>query len=250
MRASYDRACVFENICLNLPSGQLRYYRRPDSVRKPLFFDTSERELFDFKTKDGTMGFVNIFRDFDTPWSPFVVDTMCPAAAAPRTTFGLFATATRLDVLHDTAVPLWEPRGVVPDRPLWKKFMAAFLPAVTNHPVVDLIDYSVNASLSVPGADITDICFDELLVGGLVRRFIRGVDGDVANTTVSMEAALWNYFPHIKKQYYQINSVAELKADAADVALEQVDWRNSVSVVIDMERMRTLVEAAFEDMSL
>ncbi|KAJ3006621.1 hypothetical protein HKX48_009549 [Thoreauomyces humboldtii] len=193
-----ERACVFENICYNLPSGQFRFYRRPNSVPKPLFFDEVERELFDFHSKVGTAGLVAILHD--TPisqgtWSPTVHPGAYPNSGAPEKVvtlkglhmlfatwppddnlghllwedlLGAFAATVRLNIRDDNAVPIWI-RGDLPDRLLWRKFIAGFFPAVTSHSIVTLKDYVHAHSTALT----EDICFEELLAGGNIRRFIR-----------------------------------------------------------------------------
>ncbi|KAJ3149611.1 hypothetical protein HDU89_003664 [Geranomyces variabilis] len=335
-----ERACVFENVCYNMPSGQFRFYRRPDSVPKPLFFDEVERELFEFHSK-----------------------------VSPAGLLGVFAAMVRLNVRDDNAVPIWI-RGNLPDRPLWRKFIAGFFPAVTSHPIVTIESYAREHATEVT----ENICFDELMVGGNIRRFIRSaqhhnighepillefrdrvllkhqiapnllpkrhrivvshkkrgasgrtfanedemvaflkqtwptvqldvicfsdysiteqlqiftdttilithagggsamlpflpdgahaiildylaggggpvIDNDVPGHSVSMEGALWNYWPHVKKLYYQINSPEELRVDNPNIPLEAADWRSGVSIQIDMGRVKVLVEAAFENMA-
>ncbi|KAJ3212672.1 hypothetical protein HDU82_007750 [Entophlyctis luteolus] len=72
--------------------------------------------------------------------------------------------------------------------------------------------------------------------------------GTAAGHSISMEAPLWNHVPHVKKQYYQVWEAKDLVSDVPGKTVEECDWRYEVSTVVDLRRMDTLIEAAFEDM--
>ncbi|KAI8621953.1 hypothetical protein BC830DRAFT_1163288 [Chytriomyces sp. MP71] len=72
--------------------------------------------------------------------------------------------------------------------------------------------------------------------------------GTQPGTSVSMEAPMWNHFPHVKKLYYQVWKASDFVSDVPGKAIEELDWRYEASVNVDFERMDKLIEAAFEDM--
>ncbi|KAJ3028263.1 UNVERIFIED_CONTAM: hypothetical protein HDU68_002070 [Siphonaria sp. JEL0065] len=72
--------------------------------------------------------------------------------------------------------------------------------------------------------------------------------GTQPKTSVSMEAPMWNHFPHVKKLYYQVWGAADLVSDVPGKTVEEVDWRYEVSTKINLGRLDKLIEAGFEDM--
>ncbi|KAJ3389540.1 hypothetical protein HDU84_008651 [Entophlyctis sp. JEL0112] len=72
--------------------------------------------------------------------------------------------------------------------------------------------------------------------------------GSEAGHSISMEAPLWNHFPHVKKQYYQVWRASDFVSDVPGKSVEECDWRYEVSTLVDLERMDFLIQAAFEDM--
>ena len=73
--------------------------------------------------------------------------------------------------------------------------------------------------------------------------------GTKAGESVSMEAPFWNYWPHVKKLYYQVRSKEELRPDDPSKSLDDVSWRDETSVQVDLTRLEALLEMAFENMS-
>lgn len=73
--------------------------------------------------------------------------------------------------------------------------------------------------------------------------------GTKAGESVSMEAPFWNYWPHVKKLYYQVRTNESLKSDDPVKSLDEVSWRDEVSIQVDLSRLETLLEMAFEHMS-
>ncbi|KAI9334095.1 hypothetical protein BDR26DRAFT_1009801 [Obelidium mucronatum] len=374
IEARRDRICVFENVCYNVEGKSWNYYVRNDTQRKPILFDMYRGERFDF-WEEG-LGFVALsgFTQGLTDWGPIQV----PPTLPPKTTTSLknlhaiFHLAVHDDNLGHL---LWEEMGMLwysmirlnaystemiamhavnplPDRPLNKKFRAAFFKAFTPNDPVNLEEYMTEKSNS---GTIKDICFDQLLVGGNMLRFFqnygipqlnhrivitnktetlkKNIDGGLAknrgisnlnqvvswvksrypsvkvdvvewqklgikeqlellqsttvfitpcggvstllpflpegahaiiidyyerngdlwygtqpNTSVSMEAPMWNHFPHVKKLYYQVWGKDDLVSDVANKTVEEADWRYEVSTKINLERLEKLIEAAFEDM--
>ncbi|KAI8621861.1 hypothetical protein BC830DRAFT_1091919 [Chytriomyces sp. MP71] len=66
--------------------------------------------------------------------------------------------------------------------------------------------------------------------------------------SVSMESPFWNYWPHVKKLYYQIHGVEDLESDSDSKDLEEVSWREGVSYQIDLVRLAALTDQAFDGM--
>ncbi|KAJ1562811.1 hypothetical protein HK405_007397, partial [Cladochytrium tenue] len=171
----------------------------------PILFDSELGERTTFE-EDGH-GFVNlqIWRSF----APKLVDGASPAASNPDITVTLtrphflWATWARDDNLGHV---LWEELATIwltsarlnavatdlvamhgmddmPDRPLARKFRAAFGPAVAPGGLVSLHPYmlavATNATMSAlssmpgPRAPAQHVCFDELLAGGNVQRFVQ-----------------------------------------------------------------------------
>jgi hypothetical protein len=73
--------------------------------------------------------------------------------------------------------------------------------------------------------------------------------GTRAGESVSMEGPFWNYWPHVKKIYYQVRTRAELRSDDPSRSLDDVSWRDEVSVNINLERLELLLTMAFDNMS-
>ncbi|ORY43480.1 hypothetical protein BCR33DRAFT_262263 [Rhizoclosmatium globosum] len=66
--------------------------------------------------------------------------------------------------------------------------------------------------------------------------------GTRAGTSVSMEAPMWNYIPHVKKLYYQVWGPQDLVSDVEGKKVEDVDWRYEVSTKIDLGSWRGLLK--------
>ncbi|KAJ3071048.1 hypothetical protein HDU98_005899 [Podochytrium sp. JEL0797] len=192
--ARRERVCVFENVCYNLGTKDWAYYIRPDSSRKPILFDQSRGERFDFW--DEGLGFVALsgFTQGLTDWGPKVHASVSPAITSPDST----KTLTSLHALFHLAVHddnlghlLWEEMGALwydmirlnafstdlvamhaleplPDRKLNKKFRNAFFKALTPNEPVTMETYLDGFGKS---GVVKDVCFDELLVGGNMLRF-------------------------------------------------------------------------------
>ncbi|KAJ3097344.1 hypothetical protein HDU97_004922 [Phlyctochytrium planicorne] len=73
--------------------------------------------------------------------------------------------------------------------------------------------------------------------------------GSKAGESVSMEAPFWNYWPHVKKLYYQVRSKDELRPDNPAKSIDEISWRDETSVLVDLKRLSALLEQAFENMT-
>jgi hypothetical protein len=62
----------------------------------------------------------------------------------------------------------------------------------------------------------------------------------------SMEAAFWGHWPYLKKSYYQVRNSSDYRMDAKGYQ----DTRWYASVVVNMERIRELIDSSLEDMEL
>ncbi|KAJ3334792.1 hypothetical protein HDU91_002524 [Kappamyces sp. JEL0680] len=71
-----------------------------------------------------------------------------------------------------------------------------------------------------------------------------GSDDRLVNTrygeSVSMEASLWNVFPHVTKQYYQIMDASDIQPDFEGAT----NTRDDFSVVVDLNRIVFMVNQA------
>lgn len=77
----------------------------------------------------------------------------------------------RMNVLTMNVTAMHWPDNL-PDRPLAKKFRDAFFPAISSKPPVSFYPYI--DSIAGPVEDgLRNVCFDQFLVGGNVRRFVQ-----------------------------------------------------------------------------
>jgi len=61
--------------------------------------------------------------------------------------------------------------------------------------------------------------------------------------SASMDAGLWNYFPHIRKLYYQVRGLHDFEF----VPKNATDSRHDVTIVINMDRLKELIDTAIEN---
>jgi hypothetical protein len=70
--------------------------------------------------------------------------------------------------------------------------------------------------------------------------------------SISMDAALWGYFPHVKKLYYQVRLPSEyVKHEVQNRQLWQpihLDTRDYASVIVNMTKLQRLINQALENM--
>jgi hypothetical protein len=64
--------------------------------------------------------------------------------------------------------------------------------------------------------------------------------------SASMEGAFLNHFPHVRKQYYQVYGPQDYEFDYP----EATDARESASIIVNMTRLRLLINNALEEMTL
>ncbi|KAJ1563382.1 hypothetical protein HK405_002244, partial [Cladochytrium tenue] len=72
--------------------------------------------------------------------------------------------------------------------------------------------------------------------------------GTHSGQSVSMEAPFWNHWPHVKKHYYQVFSRDDIVPNNPGKSLDEVQFRDQTSVIVDTERLIRLIDAAFEEM--
>ncbi|KAI9351261.1 hypothetical protein BDR26DRAFT_850752 [Obelidium mucronatum] len=90
---------------------------------------------------------------------------------------GLYYAMARMDVLTDNLVALHHPWSL-PDRKLSIKFRNAFFSGISDTPPVNLREYihkQIMETPSISDKKNVDVCFEQLLVGGNMRRFLHGV---------------------------------------------------------------------------
>ncbi|KAI9340408.1 hypothetical protein DFJ73DRAFT_762619 [Zopfochytrium polystomum] len=403
-----ERGCSFENVCYNLESRTIQFYRRPGIPPRPVLFDAVKGERYQFE--DEGHGFVNL--QLWESFGPIMVDNICPAAATPDSTLVLtqphflwsnwarddnlghvlweeistiWYTMIRLNAFDPKVVAMHGLANDLPDRPLANKFRKAFFPAVLDTDPVSIHSYMrglaeerlFNGSSPAP---ITDICFDQLMAGGNMQRFVQrnfwhnqgheplfyglrgriidrfnltetvptshrilvtnktnsmyhddpaltnhrglhnlpevidaikarypsvplqvvqwdtlsvrdqislllsstlvvtppgGVSmllpflpegahaiifdylekednwfvGSLAGRSISMEAPFWNHWPHFKKSYYQVFSKEQMISDDPRRTLDEVSWRDEASIVVNIDKILGMVDAAFEEMA-
>jgi hypothetical protein len=82
----------------------------------------------------------------------------------------------RLNAYSKDTIAMHGPQAPLPDRPLAHKFRDAFFPALFNHPPVSMQPYLASL-LAASNSTVapTHVCFDQLLVGGNIRRFLQTV---------------------------------------------------------------------------
>jgi hypothetical protein len=66
--------------------------------------------------------------------------------------------------------------------------------------------------------------------------------------SLARDGRFWNYWPHIKRLYYQVYDTTDIEYDTPKSALLK-DTLNGASVIIKMERLKELVDSALEHMS-
>ncbi|KAJ3217117.1 hypothetical protein HDU67_008494 [Dinochytrium kinnereticum] len=402
-----ERVCVFENVCFDTDSKAFHFYQREDRPARPVLFESRLGEMTNFHHEDH--GFVAVKQLFwaavasehDT-FAPKIIRGKSPAAKPNSTVTlaplhvlwstwaqddnlghllweelaGIWYGMIRMNVLSENVTAMHWP-DTLPDRKLAVKFRNAFFPAISSRPPVTLYDYA--QELAKNGE--SHVCFDQLLVGGNVRRFLQRMawhnygqeplffslrgrilqsmglspyhipkahkivithktssnyhhesnykthrsiynidevtafikskypkvkvevvefkdmtvkeqlrlmttttvlitpaggismilpflpdgaqaiildylekeDSQLIGTrggeSVSMEAPFWNHWPHVKKLYYQIRSKEEMRSDDPTKSINEVSWRDEVSVSVNLERLEGLLEAAFEHMA-
>ncbi|CAF3882266.1 unnamed protein product [Rotaria sp. Silwood1] len=64
--------------------------------------------------------------------------------------------------------------------------------------------------------------------------------------SASMYAALWNYFPHIRKLYYQVRTVEDYVFDFPEAS----NTRHDASIKISMIRLKELIDTALQESTL
>ena len=62
----------------------------------------------------------------------------------------------------------------------------------------------------------------------------------------SMDAALFNYFPHFRKLYYQVRSASDYHLDFPNASNTRFD----ASIIINMTRLKELIDVAIEESSI
>ncbi|KAJ3352119.1 hypothetical protein HDU83_008302 [Entophlyctis luteolus] len=184
----------------------------PSETKFPtVLFDSSRGERVTFN-EDGH-GFVALWQttdifgaDMSNTWGPEVTQDPLPSFTNPKQTVtlhnlhavwslwayddnlghvlweemaGLFFAMSRMDVLTDDLIAMHYPSSL-PERKLSKKFRDAFFPAISSQSPVNLKDYIADilkqhAKQSPAAAAATNVCFDQLLVGGNMRRFLHSV---------------------------------------------------------------------------
>ncbi|KAJ3143138.1 hypothetical protein HK100_008257 [Physocladia obscura] len=191
-----ERACIFENVCYDLSKKEWAYHVRPDTPRKPILFDSSRGLQYDFWHEG--LGFIGLsgFTQGGTDWGPTIYQSQSPAVTSPANTLimekmhAIFHLAVHDDNLGHL---LWEEMGALwysmirlnaystdliamhalaplPDRPLNRKFRAAFFKAITPNDPVSLEPYLQTLASS---SAAQNICFDQLMVGGNMLRFFQ-----------------------------------------------------------------------------
>ncbi|KAJ3117518.1 hypothetical protein HDU96_006447 [Phlyctochytrium bullatum] len=88
----------------------------------------------------------------------------------------------------------------------------------------------------------------------IILDYLEKEDNDLVGTkageSVSMEAPFWNYWPHFKKLYYQVRSKTEMVSDDPSRSVDEVSWRDEVSIVVDLKRLGRLADQAFDAMAV
>lgn len=193
-----ERACSFENVCYKVDDRQIYFYRRKGLAR-PVLYDSVSGEKFDFI--DGDHGFVNL--NIWQSFGPHMQDGICPAASSPNTTLVLekthflwsnwavddnlghvlweeiatiWYTMIRLDAYADDVVTMHGLNEDLPNRPLAVKFRDAFLRAIVSTEPVSIHPYIqdlVTQHFTNHGIRLEHICFDQLLAGGSMQRFLQ-----------------------------------------------------------------------------
>ena len=72
----------------------------------------------------------------------------------------------------------------------------------------------------------------------------RALHGFQAGSSGSMEGALLNHFPHVRKQYYQVYGPQDYQFDYPGAS----DPREGSSIVVNMTRLQMLIDKALEEM--
>ena len=72
----------------------------------------------------------------------------------------------------------------------------------------------------------------------------RALHGFQAGSSASMEGALLNHFPHVRKQYYQVYGPQDYQFDYPGAS----DPREASSVRVNMTRLQILIDKALEEM--
>ncbi|KAJ3024318.1 UNVERIFIED_CONTAM: hypothetical protein HDU68_008235 [Siphonaria sp. JEL0065] len=184
--------------------------KKTGQSRNPtVLFDSTTGERTEF-VEDGH-GFVALWQttdifgaDLQNTWGPQIENTPVPSHTSPSTTItlpnlhavwslwayddnlghmlweemaGLYYAMTRMDVLTDSLVPLHYP-WALPDRKLGIKFRNAFFSGISNTPPQNLRDYIYNTIMqdnTISDKRDVNVCFEQLLVGGNMRRFLHAV---------------------------------------------------------------------------
>lgn len=407
-----ERLCVFENVCYDRETDSFKFYTRKSASPRPVLFESKLGELYNFTHNNhGFVALTQLFwaadlTNYDHSFAPQIIMGELPVNVSPNSTLrlsplhvlwstwasddnlghllweeiaGIWYAMIRMNVLSTNVTAMHWPDSL-PERNLARKFRDAFFPAITSTSPVSFYPYL--EKLAGPLSDgIQHICFDELLIGGNVRRFLQRMswhnygheplffslrsriletfgfnpyslpqthqilivhktnsnyhfdkryqthrsiynidevvkfivnkysqvsvcvvdlsdysikeqldlllnttllltpaggismllpflpnganaiildylekeDNELVGTksgeSVSMEAPFWNFWPHVKKLYYQVRSKEELRPDDPNDTLESISWRDEASVNINLDRLEALMDMAFENMS-
>lgn len=183
------RLCVFSNICYRRDSQRFYYFRLPNSEKKPLFYDASKGMLYQFSDNNDAAGFLSLSSGGGTSWAPIVANESYPTK-----------NVTVLRHLHslmqnrfadsNIAHGLWEDLGSISysmermnvfdrnlvimqldkisDTPLFRTYIQYVIPALSEHPMVDLHTYARSFNTDY-------VCFDSLIAGGQLNVFPRAL---------------------------------------------------------------------------
>jgi hypothetical protein len=68
--------------------------------------------------------------------------------------------------------------------------------------------------------------------------------------STSMEAPFWNHWPHVKKHYYQVFEKSDIVPNDPSKGLddEGMMWRDDTSVIVNLDRLGRMIDAAFYEM--
>ncbi|KAI8852262.1 hypothetical protein BC829DRAFT_385543 [Chytridium lagenaria] len=408
-----ERVCVFEHICHNVKSKEFTFHARENNLLDLFFFESKLGEMTDFYHEDH--GFVAVkqlfFAAVQTPWDTFapkIVKEKSPVFIHPKETTrvgplhvlwstwaeddnlghllweemaSIWYSMIRMNVLSENVTAMHWPDDL-PQRKLAIKFREAFFPAISSTPPVSFSAYiQALAKAHNPKNPAKYVCFDQLLVGGNVRRFLQrmawhnygqeplffsfrarilnsfnldpyyipkthrivitrkttsnfhsdakyqshrsihniaevesfirqkyptiqldtidfkdhtiasqlsillsttllitpagGISmvlpflpdgahaivldymekedswliGTKKGESVSMEAPFWGYWPHVKKLYYQIRGKEDMVSDDPEKSVDDVEWRDEVSVRVNLGRLEKLIDMAFDHMA-
>jgi len=203
-----ERLCIFENICVDRESGEFNFYMRNDTPPRPIMFDSRQGEISKFSHDPRGFVAVTQLAWAESPWAgdhkftPHIVYGESPAISSPNSTLrasnlhalwttwafddnlghvlweeiaSIWYAMIRMNVLSENVTAMHWP-GTLPQRPLARKFRDAFFPAISSTPPVSFYPYLDELGGGPPPTGVRYVCFDELLVGGNVRRFLQRME--------------------------------------------------------------------------